>query len=93
MDIVVIPSDIGLSEDFGIMKFVNKVRDEKKRVHIPNGVFIQIVIILTWTEPCIILFEKEERQGLERVGGMNLSGDKVFIKKILVALCSLGDSE
>ena len=70
-DIIVSPSDIKLSKDFRPLEFIDKVRNEEKRVCITNGVFIDVVIVLTGSETTILLFDKEERGCLWRVRGAN----------------------
>ena len=37
-----------------------------------GGVFIKVVIVLAWMKLAIFLFDKEERGGLEGVGGADL---------------------
>ena len=64
LDVVVTPADIKLGEDFGPLELVYKVRDEGKRVGIPNSVFSQVVIVLTGAETAILLFDEEEGCGL-----------------------------
>ena len=72
-DVVVPPSNIKLSEVLCIFEFVNKVGDEKKRVDVSDGMFIQIMIVLAGAEFPILLLDKEKRGGLGRIGGTDLS--------------------
>ena len=74
LDIIVSPSDIELGEDFRPLKFINEVRNEGKRVCIMDGVFIDIVIVLTGSEATVLLFNKEERGCLWEVRGANFAG-------------------
>ena len=73
VDIVVSPSDIKLGEVFCILEFIDEVRDERERIGVLDGMLIQVVIILAGTEFSILLFDEEERGGLGRVGGVDLS--------------------
>ena len=41
--------------------------------------FIDVVVVLAGTESSILLFDKEERRCLWRIGQMDLSRGKVFI--------------
>ena len=72
VDIVVSPSDVELGEVFCIFEFIDEVGDEGKEVGISDGMFIQVVIILTGAEFPILLLDKEEGGGLERVGRVDL---------------------
>ena len=72
-DVVVPPSNIKLSEVLCIFEFVNKVGDERKRVDVSDGMFIQIMIVLAGAEFPILLLDKEKRGGLGRIGGTDLS--------------------
>ena len=73
VDIVVLPSNIKLGEVLCIFKFVNEVRDKRKRIGVLDGVFIQIMIVLAGAKFPILLLDKEERGGLGRIRGMDLS--------------------
>ena len=72
-DIVVSPSNVKLGEDFCSLEFIDKVRNEGERVCITDGMFIDIVIVLTGSEAAIFLFGKEERGHLWRVRGANFA--------------------
>ena len=52
-------------------------------------VFVQVVIVLA---EVIFSFNEEERGGLRRVGGVNLSQGKVLLKKIFSDLLSSGNN-
>ena len=45
-DIVVSPSNIKLGEVFCILGFIDKVRDERKRIDVLDGMLIQVAVIL-----------------------------------------------
>ena len=72
-DIVVPPLNIKFGKMFHIFEFVNEVGDEWERVGILDGVFVQVVIILAGVEFPILFFDEENRRGLGRVGGVDLS--------------------
>ena len=72
-DIVVSPSNVKLGEMFYVLEFINKIRNKKERVGILDGMFIQVTVVLIGTEFPILLFDKEERGGLGRVEGADLS--------------------
>ena len=72
-DIVVSPSNIKLGEVFCILGFIDKVRDERKRIDVLDGMLIQVVVILARMEFPILLFDEEEGGGFGRVGGADLS--------------------
>ena len=73
VDIVVSPSNIKLGEVFHILEFVNEVGDERERIGVLDGVFVQIAIILAGAEFPVLFFDKEEGGGLGKVGGVDLS--------------------
>ena len=66
-DVVVSPSDIKLGKCFGILKFVDEVRDEWKGIGTSGGVFIQVAVVLAGMEASIFLLDKEEGGRLGRV--------------------------
>ena len=72
-DVVVPPLNIKLGEVLHIFEFVNEVRDERERVGISDGVFVQVMIVLAGAEFPILLLDKEKRGGLGRIGGTDLS--------------------
>ena len=45
-DVVIAPSDVELHKEGGILHVVDKFRDEWQRVHILNGVGIEILVVL-----------------------------------------------
>ena len=47
-DIVVSLVDIELGKNLCSLELINKVRDEEKGVGVPNGIFIQVAIVLEW---------------------------------------------
>ena len=73
VDIVVSPSDVKFGEVFCILEFVDKIRDERKRVGVLDDMLIQVAVTLAGTEFPILFFDEEKRGGLERVGGADLS--------------------
>ena len=73
VDVVVPPLDIKLDKVSCVFEFVNEVGDEGKGVDVSDGVLIQVVIILAGAKFPILLFDKEEKGGLGRVGGADLS--------------------
>ena len=46
MNIIITPSDIKLCEDFCPLEFVDKIRNEGKRVGVVGGMFIDVSIVL-----------------------------------------------
>ena len=72
-DVVVPPLNIKFDEVLCIFEFVNEVRDKGERVCISDGVFIQVTIVLAGAEFFILLFDEEEREGLEEIGRADLS--------------------
>ena len=70
-DIIVSPSDIKLGEEFRPLEFIDEVRDERERVCITDGMFIDIAIVLTGSEAAIFPFNEEERRHLRGVRGTN----------------------
>ena len=90
-DVVVPPSNIKLGEMFHIFEFVDKVRDERERVGISDGVFIQVMVVLAGAEFPILLDEKKgeawgelERQIFPEV--------RFSLRKYSVAFFSSGDN-
>ena len=76
--IIVSPSYIKLGEDFGVVQFINEVGDVGEGVGVMDSVFVDILIILAGSESSVPFLDEEERGGLRRIGGMNLSSFKVF---------------
>ena len=72
-DIIVSPSDIKLGEEFRPLEFIDEVRDERERVCVMDGMFIDIAIVLTGSEAAIFLFNEEERRRLWGVKGANFA--------------------
>ena len=72
-DIIVSPSDIKLDEKFHSLEFIDEVRDERERVCVTGGMFIDIVMVLTGLEAAIFLFNEEERRRLWGVRGANFA--------------------
>ena len=60
IDIVVPSSNIEFGEMFHILEFVNKVRNERERIGILDGVLIQIAIILVGVEFPVLLLTKKK---------------------------------
>jgi len=80
-DVVVAPSNIELGEDFGVSEFIDEVGDWGKWVGISNGMFVEVSIVLAWSESSVLFLDKEKGGGLGRVGGTDFSSAKVFVKK------------
>ena len=89
VDIVVPPSDIKLGEDLGIFEFVNEVRDKREGVCVSDGVFIEVSIVLAWSESAILFLDKEERRSLRRFGWVDFPRTKVFIYEFISGLTFL----
>jgi hypothetical protein len=63
-NIVVTPLNIELCEDVGPFEFVDEIGDEGEGIGVTDSVFIDISIVLTWSESSIFLFDEEEGGGL-----------------------------
>ena len=72
-DIIVSLLDIKLGEEFLPLEFIDEVTDERERVCITDGMFIDITIVLTGSEVTIFLFNEEERRRLWGVRGANFA--------------------
>ena len=72
-DIVVSPSNVKLGEDFCSLEFIDEIGDERERVRVTDGVFIDVAIVLTGSEATIFLFNEEERRRLWGVRGANFA--------------------
>ena len=59
VDVVVSPMNVKLSEMSSIFQFVYEIRDQRQRIGVMSGVFVEISIILTETK-FSILFDEEE---------------------------------
>jgi len=44
-------------------------------------VFIEVPVVLAWTESSVFLFYEEEESGLGGIGGTDFSGMKVFVEE------------
>ena len=73
-DIVVSPSDVKLGEDFHPLEFIDKVRNERKRVCITDSVFIDVAIVLAGSKATILLLDEEDRGCLWGVEGTDFAG-------------------
>ena len=58
--------------------------------YVPDGVFIEVPIILTRTEPSILLLDEEEGGSMRQLGFTNLAGFEVFIDELLAHLHFFG---
>ena len=59
VDVVASPMNVKLSEMSSIFQFVYEIRDQRQRVDVMSGVFVEISIILAETK-FFILFDEEE---------------------------------
>jgi len=59
-DVVISSSYVEFGEDMCILHLTDKVRDERKGILVPDGVLIQLLVILNQSEFAIFLFHKEE---------------------------------
>ena len=62
--VVVPPPEIYFHEVLRALEFVNKMRDERKRVIISNCVLIQVVVVLHHPFATVLLWNKEYGTGL-----------------------------
>ena len=92
-DIIVSPSDIKLGEEFRPLEFIDEVRDERERVCITDGMFIDIAIVLTGSEAAIFLFNEEERRRCGELEGRILPVFRFSSRKSSVAFRSSGERE
>ena len=72
-DVVVSPTNIKLGEVASIFQLVHEVGNERKRVGVTGGIFIEVSVILARTKFSILLLDKEERGRLGGIGRTNLS--------------------
>ena len=49
MNIIITPSNIKFCEDFCALEFVDKIRNEGKRVGVVGGMFIDVSVVLAGT--------------------------------------------
>ena len=82
MDIVVSPMNVKLGEVVNIFQLVHEVRDERERIGITGGMFIEVVVILARAEFPVFLFDKEEGGGLWGVGGMDFPSREIFFEEV-----------
>lgn len=82
LNIVVPPLYVKLGKDFGILQFIDEVGDEGKGIGVADGMFIQVLIVLTRAKFFIFLFNKEKIGNLKEIGRMDLSSMDIFIKKV-----------
>ena len=80
-DVVVAPTNVKLGEDFCIFELIDEVGDQGEWVGISDGMFVEVPVVLAWSESSVLFLDKEEGGGLGRVGGTNFSSVKVLIKK------------
>ena len=52
--------------------------------------FVHVTVILARVESSVFLFNKEERQGLGRIGRADLSRSKVFVQKVFSGFSFFG---
>ena len=85
-DVVVSPSYVKLSKDLGVFKFVDEVRDQREGVCVPDGVFIEVAIVLARSESAVLFLDKEEGGCLGGFRRVDLPGAKVFINEVVGGL-------
>ena len=83
VDIIISPTNIKFSEVASVFQLVHEVGDERERVGIMSGMFIEISVILAGVEFAILLFNKEERGCLGGIRRSNLSSSKVLFEEVL----------
>ena len=67
LDVVVSPMNIEFSKVTSIFQLVHKVGDERERIGITGGVFVEVSIVLAGAEFSILFLDKEERGCLRGV--------------------------
>ena len=70
--VVVSPADVELSKNLGVSQLVHEIGDEGKGVGVTDGMFVDVTIVLAWAESSVLLFDKEKKGGLGRVGRVDL---------------------
>ena len=68
-DIVVSSVNIKLGEDMGVLKFIDEVGDERKRVGIIGGMFIEVMVFLAEVHFAILLLMKKKGDAWEELEG------------------------
>ena len=68
-DVVVSPSDVEFGEDLGVFHLVDEILDQCERVGIFDGVGVDVLVILAWSEGVgsILLIDKEEGGSLRGI--------------------------
>ena len=80
-NVVVSPMNVEFSEQGRFLHVVDEFWDEGEGIGVLDGVGVQVVVILAWAKGSVLLWYKEERQGLGRFRGYNLSHLEVFFDK------------
>ena len=65
-NVVIAPSHIKLGEQYRVLHIINQLRDEGERILIADGVGVEILIVLAWSQGSILLGHEEKRGGLWR---------------------------
>ena len=82
-NIVISPLYIELSEMGKLSEVGDEVGDKREGIHIFDGMFIEISVILDWLEFAILLFDKEEGRSLGGFRWSDSSCLEVFVDKVL----------
>ena len=78
-DVIVSPTDVHLGEVLGISKLSDEGRNQRKRIGVLHGPFIDVLVILAGTEGTIFLSYEEKATGLGRLRRL----DKVFLQVLV----------
>lgn len=60
VDIIASPSNVQLGEPASILKTIHKLWNKGEGILVGDGDFIQLLIVLYWSESPILLLDKEE---------------------------------
>ena len=74
------------SEDLGIFKFIDEVRNQGEGVCISDSMAVEVSVILARSEASILFLDKEERGSLGGFGWMDFPRVKVFVNELICGL-------
>ena len=63
-NVIIAPLNIKLGEQCGVLHIIDQLRDEGERIPVSNGVGIEILIILAWSQGSVFFGHKEKQRGL-----------------------------
>ena len=69
VNVVIAPLNIKLGEQRRVLHIIDQLRDEGERISIADGVGVEILIVLAWSQGSVLFGYEEKQRGLWRFRG------------------------